>query len=76
MKKYKIMNGDRRKKFKTEKLKKKLKTQAKNSTIRHFFAPYMPKKWPKNKPGLLKQELKFPITIAVCNVMGCVEKTV
>ena len=42
---------------KNSKLKKKpqnssekLKTQAKNSRIRHFFVPYMPKKWPKNQP--------------------------
>ena len=35
------------------KLKKKLKTQGKNSRIRHLINPYLPKKWPKIKPGLL-----------------------
>ena len=58
---YQILNIERKKILKTEKLKKKLKTQeknlktqAKNSRIRHFFAPYMPKKWPKNKPDVHK----------------------
>ena len=58
LEKYKILNRDSRKKLKTEKLKtqeknlktreKNLKTQAKNSRIRHFFVPFMPKKWLKN----------------------------
>ena len=61
LEKYKILNRDSRKKLKTEKLKKKLKTQekklktqAKNSRIRHFYVPYMPKKWPKNQPALVR----------------------
>ena len=49
---YQFMNVERKKELKTEKLKKKLetqeKTQAKNSRIRHFFAPNMPRKWPEN----------------------------
>ena len=51
LKKYKILNGDKTQE-KTQNSGKKLKTQAKNSRIRHFCVPYMPKKWPKNKPDL------------------------
>ena len=45
---YEILNVEREKILNTEKLKKnsklkkKLKTQAQNWRIRHFFAPYMP----------------------------------
>ena len=57
---YQILNVERKKKLKTEKLKKKLKTQeknlktqAKNSRIRHLFAPYVhAEKMAKYKPGL------------------------
>ena len=58
LKKYKILNGD-----KTQNSRKNLKTQAKNSRIRHLFVPYMPKKWPKNKPGLASTAIwgsRFP----------------
>ena len=40
-----------------QKLKKNLKTQGKNSRIRHLINPYLPKKWLKIKPEVSTKNL-------------------
>jgi len=53
-----------------QKLKKKLKTQSKNSRIRHLINPYLPKKWPKIKPALLALASSVSVSVSYLDTLA------